>query len=165
MLAERRIQPRHLQLEITEGVLMSDPVRATEALNALRGLGVEVSLDDFGTGYSSLSYLKQLPVDELKIDRSFVMSMASDRSDAAIVRSVVDLAHGLGITVVAEGVEDERSLRLLAELGCDLMQGYHLSRPLPAGELEVWLNERAGSAGADAMAVLTPACRGQPARE
>jgi EAL domain-containing protein (putative c-di-GMP-specific phosphodiesterase class I) len=95
-------------------------------------MGVRVSIDDFGTGYSSLSYLKQLPVDELKIDRSFVGSMTVDENQAVIVRSIIDLGHNLGLRVVAEGLEDEATLAQLAALGCDLAQGYYLGRPAPA---------------------------------
>jgi diguanylate cyclase (GGDEF)-like protein len=136
------LPPHYLQLELTENTLMNDPVRAMEVVDALSTLGVEVSLDDFGTGFSSLAYLKQLRVGELKIDRSFVMNMGSDPSDAAIVRSVVDLGKSLGMRVVAEGVEDTGSLAELATLGCDLAQGFWLSRPLPAKELASWLDAR-----------------------
>ena len=111
-------------------------------LARLRSMGVSISIDDFGTGYSSLAYLKRLPVDELKIDKSFVSNMASDRSDAAIVRSTIGLAHDLGLTVVAEGVEDQATWDLLTEAGCDLTQGYFVSRPVPAAELGAWLEER-----------------------
>jgi diguanylate cyclase (GGDEF)-like protein len=141
LIEKYAVPARYLQLEITENSLMRDIIRATEALEAINGLGAEVSLDDFGTGFSSLSYLKDLAVDELKIDKSFVINMAKDTGDAAIVRSVVDLGRSLGIRVVAEGVEKGESLDELADLGCDLVQGYYLSRPLPAEELERWLAE------------------------
>jgi EAL domain-containing protein (putative c-di-GMP-specific phosphodiesterase class I) len=103
---------------------------------------VKLSLDDFGTGHSSLSYLKRLPLDEVKIDRSFVMGMTDDDNDAAIVRTTIDLARNLGLDVVAEGVEDEATLADLGALRCDVAQGFHLSRPLPAGQLEAWLAAR-----------------------
>jgi EAL domain-containing protein (putative c-di-GMP-specific phosphodiesterase class I) len=111
---------------------MSHPQAVIANLERLRSMGVRVSIDDFGTGYSSLSYLKQLPVDELKIDRSFVGSMTVDETQAVIVRSIIDLGHNLGLRVVAEGLEDEPTLRRLAALGCDLAQGYYLGRPAPA---------------------------------
>jgi diguanylate cyclase (GGDEF)-like protein len=124
-----------LCLEITESAIMDEPQRALATLNALSAAGFKLSIDDFGTGYSSLAYLKRLPVNELKIDRSFVMAMEQDADDAKIVRSTIDLAHNLGLTVVAEGVENISVLRLLAELQCDQAQGYHMSRPLPAAEM------------------------------
>jgi diguanylate cyclase (GGDEF)-like protein len=124
-----------LGLELTEETIMTDPQRAQDVLARLSEIGVDLSLDDFGTGYSSLSMLKRLPVRELKIDRSFVMGILDDRGDAAIVRSTVDLARNLGLRVVAEGVESAEAWDLLARWGCDLAQGYHLSRPIPLGEL------------------------------
>jgi diguanylate cyclase (GGDEF)-like protein len=128
-----------LACEISEDTVMGDPRRATEVLERLRALGVRLSLDDFGTGHSSLSYLKRLPLDEVKIDRSFVTGMAVDPSDAAIVRSTIDLARHLGFDVVAEGVESEEVLDVLVSLDCDVAQGFLLSRPLPADELDGWL--------------------------
>jgi diguanylate cyclase (GGDEF)-like protein len=133
------VRPDLFVIEITEDVLLTDPDRALLALAALSEAGVRVALDDFGTGYSSLSYLKKLPVDELKIDRSFVIDMASSQPDAAIVQTAVDLGRRLGIRVVAEGVEDARTLRRLTEFGADVAQGYHIARPLPAAELDAWL--------------------------
>ncbi|MBV8468815.1 MAG: EAL domain-containing protein [Pelomonas sp.] len=126
-------------LEITESSIMDDPVRALATLERLHATGVELSIDDFGTGYSSLAYLKSLPVDELKIDKSFVLKMESDASDAKIVRSTIDLAHNLGLRVVAEGVETEKAWALLARMGCDQGQGYFMSRPIPVPQLEPWL--------------------------
>jgi EAL domain-containing protein (putative c-di-GMP-specific phosphodiesterase class I) len=125
-------------LEITESAIMDDPQRAEATLGRLAELGFKLSIDDFGTGYSSLAYLKRLPVDELKIDKSFVMGMAGDESDAKIVRSTVDLAHNLGLSVVAEGVEDQALLLRLRELRCDEAQGYHIARPMPAAEFVAW---------------------------
>ncbi len=135
-LLQRHAMPAHaLCLEITESAIMDEPQRAEATLNQLSEAGFKLSIDDFGTGYSSLAYLKRLPVDELKIDKSFVMAMAQDEDDAKIVRSTIDLAHNLGLTVVAEGVEEAGILQRLAELQCDEAQGYHMSRPLPAAEL------------------------------
>jgi diguanylate cyclase (GGDEF)-like protein len=128
-----------LECEISEHTVMSDPRRAGEVLARLRGLGIRLSLDDFGQGQSSLSYLKRLPLDEVKIDRSFVLGMAEDDDDAAIVRSTIDLARHLRLDVVAEGVETEEVADDLRELRCDIAQGYHFSRPLPADALRDWL--------------------------
>jgi EAL domain-containing protein (putative c-di-GMP-specific phosphodiesterase class I) len=132
-----------LECEISEHTVMADPRRAIDVLERLRALGVRLSLDDFGTGHSSLAYLKQLPLDEVKIDRSFVIGMSEDSNDAAIVRSTIDLARHLGLKVVAEGVESEAVMRDLADLSCDVAQGFFLSRPLPADELGAWLQARA----------------------
>lgn len=125
-------------LEITESAIMDDPQRALTTLNRLSALGFRLSIDDFGTGYSSLAYLKRLPVDELKIDKSFVMNMEKDADDARIVRSTIDLAHAMGLTVVAEGVEDAKVWKLLRELSCDEAQGYHMAKPMPAHEFAHW---------------------------
>jgi EAL domain-containing protein (putative c-di-GMP-specific phosphodiesterase class I) len=138
-----RLAPDALALEITESMIMSDPERSRMTLERLNALGVRLSVDDFGTGYSSLATLRHMPIDELKIDRSFVSPMLHDESDLIIVRSTVNLGHDLGLKVIAEGVEDEATLVRLDRLGCDLAQGYHLSRPLPAGQFEAWLRERA----------------------
>jgi diguanylate cyclase (GGDEF)-like protein len=131
-----------LELEITENAVMADPERAVEVISGLRALGISLSIDDFGTGYSSLAYLKRLAVDELKIDRSFVMNMEHDSADAAIVRSTIDLGRNLGLRVVAEGVETDGAWRILEDCRCDLAQGYLISRPLPADELSRWLSVR-----------------------
>jgi EAL domain-containing protein (putative c-di-GMP-specific phosphodiesterase class I) len=111
-------------------------------------MGVRISVDDFGTGYSSLTYLKRLPVQEIKIDKSFVSDMATNGDGAAIVRSTIDLGHNLGLKVVAEGVEDERTAELLRQYGCDFIQGFHISRPAAAGLLGPWLRARANLSGA-----------------
>jgi diguanylate cyclase len=132
---------RRLTLEVTESVLMTDPARAMQVLAELRGIGVQLALDDFGTGWSSLTHLQRMPVHEIKIDRSFVAAMATEANSAAIVSSTVDLAHALGLRVVAEGIEDEATWRRLRAVGCDAAQGYHLSRPLPAGEFETSATE------------------------
>ena len=125
-------------LEITESAIMDDPQRAQGTLERLRAAGFKLSIDDFGTGYSSLAYLKRLPVDELKIDKSFVIGMERDADDAKIVRSTIDLAHNLGLTVVAEGVENAAIWNLLHRQGCDEGQGYHMSRPLPSAQFAAW---------------------------
>ena len=124
-----------LELEITEGTVMSEPERAREVLEALDAMGVKIAIDDFGTGHSSLAYLKQLPVNTLKIDKSFVVNMANDENDFVIVQSTVDLAHNLGLEVVAEGVEDQQTWVQLRQLGCDVAQGFWKGRPVPADQL------------------------------
>jgi diguanylate cyclase (GGDEF)-like protein len=135
--------PAHLlRLEITESTIMADPTRAQSILAALQQAGISLSIDDFGTGYSSMSYLKRLPVDELKIDRSFILDMLASSSDSMLVRSSIDLGHGLGLSVVAEGVEDKVTLAALAALNCDLVQGYHLARPMSSAALTDWLDAR-----------------------
>jgi diguanylate cyclase (GGDEF)-like protein/PAS domain S-box-containing protein len=139
LLEDTAVAPERLLLEITESAIMTDPTRALEILNRLHALGVQLAIDDFGTGYSSMAYLKSLPVDELKVDRSFVKHLRDNQNDAVIVRSTVDLGHNLGLRVVAEGVEDQATLRELATLGCDSVQGYYLARPMPAAELGAWL--------------------------
>jgi EAL domain-containing protein (putative c-di-GMP-specific phosphodiesterase class I) len=139
LLTRWGVPPAQLIIEITESSLMADAARAMEVLSRLRSMGVRVAIDDFGTGYSSLAYLKRLPVDELKIDKSFVAHMATDENDAAIVRSTISLAHDLGLSVVAEGVEDQETWNLLLGLGCDVAQGFFVSRPLPAFALGDWL--------------------------
>jgi diguanylate cyclase (GGDEF)-like protein len=160
LLADEEIPADALVLEITEDTLMVDPGRAVGTMHALRRLGVRLSVDDYGTGYSSLSYLRNLPVDELKLDRSFVSDLRPGSPDAAIVRSTVELAHALGLRIVAEGVESAASLAMLRALGCDGVQGYHVSRPVPAAELVGWLEARATrlwGAGVDIAPALSPA--------
>ncbi len=132
LLAEHAVPATALELEITESVIMIDPKRAREVLEALRALGLRIAVDDYGTGYCALAYLRDLPIDELKIDRSFIANVTTDRRSAAIVRSTIELAHALGLKVVAEGIEHEQALAALAAFGCDYAQGYHFSRPLPA---------------------------------
>ena len=141
LLAKWSVPAEQLTLEITENAIMIDPERALNILTRLNGMGIQISIDDFGTGYSSLVYLKKLPVNQIKIDRSFVMDMTSDENDAIIVRSTIDLGHNMGCHVVAEGVEDKDTLECLKALGCDHAQGYYLSRPLPADELTTWLTQ------------------------
>ena len=138
LLASRGVVPERLCIEITESALLADPGRACAILGRLRALGVHTAIDDFGTGYSSLAYLKDLPLDELKIDRSFVQDMAEDAGARAIVRAVIDLAHDLGLQAIAEGVEDRATREVLASLGCDVAQGYYFSPPLTAAGLAEW---------------------------
>ncbi|AZQ37569.1 bifunctional diguanylate cyclase/phosphodiesterase [Streptomyces cyaneochromogenes] len=145
-LARHGVPAGALQLEITEHVLLEDPQRAADTLAGLTGHGVKMSLDDFGTGYSSLVHLRRLPVSELKIDRSFVARLAFDVEDAEIVRCTVDLAHSLGLLVVAEGVEDDETWERLRDLGCDAVQGWLVAAAMPAEETTAWLRAR-GSRG------------------
>jgi diguanylate cyclase (GGDEF)-like protein len=147
LLEQRELPADALTLELTESAIMSDPFRAVVVLSELRRMGVRLSIDDFGTGYSSLAYLKRLPVSEIKIDRSFVSNVAADEDDAAIVLSTIQLAQSLRLDVVAEGVETAATLDALASFGCRLVQGYYLTRPLPADELERWLRARPAPAG------------------
>jgi diguanylate cyclase (GGDEF)-like protein len=138
LLVKHRVPAEAFCLEITESAIMDDPQRALATLNKLSGLGFRLSIDDFGTGYSSLAYLKRLPVDELKIDQSFVMNMVEDLDDAKIVRSTIDLAHNLGLSVVAEGVENAKVWDALRALECDEAQGYHMGKPMPSTEFHAW---------------------------
>jgi EAL domain-containing protein (putative c-di-GMP-specific phosphodiesterase class I) len=139
ILQHYNVQASSFCLEITESAMMDDPVRAQQTLDRLHEMDFDLSIDDFGTGYSSLAYLKRLPVNELKIDKSFVLNMAQEEGDAKIVRSTIDLGHNMGLRVVAEGVETEAVWHLLAELGCDQGQGYFMSKPIPVAQLAAWL--------------------------
>lgn len=130
-----------LEVEITENILMSDLINTTRVLKQISDLGVTISIDDFGTGYSSLAYLKNMPLHTIKIDKSFVLNMAKDENDAVIVRSTIDLAHNLGLAVVAEGIENAETLALLVGLGCDSAQGYYFSKPLPADKFSTFLQQ------------------------
>lgn len=143
LLREYELLPSLLKLEVTESAVMQDMTRALEVLNMLSAMGVSLSIDDYGTGYSSLSYIKKLPVSEIKIDKSFVLNLAKNEEDNILVRSTIDLGHNLGLSVTAEGVEDEESVSRLREYGCDVLQGYHIARPLPVSELETFLKESA----------------------
>lgn len=140
ILEKYGVLPGRLELEITESIIMADPSRAMDVLTRLDKMGVGLSIDDFGTGYSSLGYLKKLPVEAIKIDKSFIKEMVIDRDDAMIVRSTIDLGHNLGLKVVAEGVENQETWTRLLDLGCDMAQGYYISRPIPADELTQWLS-------------------------
>ncbi|GGX76799.1 putative bifunctional diguanylate cyclase/phosphodiesterase [Streptomyces minutiscleroticus] len=155
-LARHGVPAGALQLEITEHVLLEDPQRAADTLAGLTGHGVKMSLDDFGTGYSSLVHLRRLPVSELKIDRSFVARLAVDTEDAEIVRCTVDLAHSLGLLVVAEGVEDDETWERLRDLGCDAVQGWLVAAAMPSDETTAWLRAR-GSRGWQRPAAALPA--------
>ncbi|MBN4054374.1 GGDEF domain-containing response regulator [Nitrospira defluvii] len=150
VLQSSGLPPDRLVLEITESAIMIDLVRAMEILNRLRALGIRLSIDDFGTGYSSLSYLKKLPVDELKIDMSFVKDMILNEEDAVIVQSTIDLAHNLGLKVVAEGVENKETWDRLVEMGCDAAQGYYMSHPVRNELLIRWLEESPWGLGKNA---------------
>jgi diguanylate cyclase (GGDEF)-like protein len=147
LLAMYNVEPSLLELEITENTLAHDPDRALATLTALHNAGISISIDDFGTGYSSMSYLKRLPVSELKVDRSFVSGMLANIDDGILVRSVVDLGHNLGLTVVAEGVEDQETLDALTAVGCDVAQGFYLGRPMSSQAFDLWRAARlAGTA-------------------
>jgi len=139
MLDKWGIDARFLKIEITESSIMADPAHALAILSMLQSMGVRLSIDDFGTGYSSLTHLRELPVDEIKIDKSFVINMTRNEADASIVRTVIDLAHNLGKQVCAEGVEDRETWQMLTDLGCDLAQGYWIGRPMNAASLMDWL--------------------------
>lgn len=133
------VNPSSLILEVTEGAMMMNPKKSLEILNEFHQLGFGVSIDDFGTGYSSLAYLKDLPADELKIDKSFVTNMANDTKDESIVKAAIDLAHTLGLKIVAEGVEDKKTLDLLTNMNCDYAQGYYMAKPMPCDEVIDWM--------------------------
>jgi diguanylate cyclase len=146
LLATHGVPASLLELEVTESAIMLDPVRAGRLLQSLSDLGIRLSIDDFGAGYTSLSQLKTLPVDELKIDRSFVMAMASDARDALIVQSVVELGQNLGLNIVAEGVETAQALATLHRFDCDIAQGYYIARPAPVETFDAWLTARKAAA-------------------
>ncbi|HDH00715.1 MAG TPA: bifunctional diguanylate cyclase/phosphodiesterase, partial [Nitrospirae bacterium] len=133
------IKPSLLELEITESAIMIDPDLSLKILADLDALGIRISIDDFGTGHSSLAYLRKMPVDEIKIDKTFISNILVDNNDAIIVRTIVELAHNLGIQVIAEGVESEGVCDMLKDMGCDNIQGYLISRPIPAEDFEEWL--------------------------
>jgi diguanylate cyclase len=152
MLREYAVPTGQLTIEITESAMITDPARACSVLTALRDLGIRLSIDDFGTGYSAMSYLQSMPLDELKIDRQFTARIMAAPSGRAIVTSMVDLAHALSLDVVAEGVEDEETCALLERMGCEAVQGYHISRPLPAAEIRAWI-ERPGRSFVSTAAV------------
>lgn len=144
LLAVHNLPPHCLMLEVTETMLMVDPVRVAEFLARLQSVGVRISIDDYGTGYSSLARLRELPVNELKLDRAFLTGIGRDPRATAIVRSTVELAHSLGMTLVAEGIETEEQRAVLRELSCDIGQGYHLARPMPGPDLLDWTADHGG---------------------
>jgi diguanylate cyclase (GGDEF)-like protein len=153
LLKTHEVAPENLELEITESIIIADPAHALNVLTRISHMGVALSIDDFGTGYSSLAYLKKLPVQTIKIDKSFLLNMTADENDVLIVRSTIDLAHNLGLRVVAEGVENEDVRNRLFALGCDAIQGYYISRPLSAPEMTQWLSESPLRAGRLALSM------------
>ena len=140
-LVETMVKPEMICMEITESALMEDPVKARRTVEQLHNLGVSISIDDYGTGYSSLAYVKNLPVNELKIDREFIKNMIHNKEDVAIVRSTIELGHNLGLTVVAEGIEHEEEMQMLRDFGCDQVQGFLISKALTASDMETWISE------------------------
>lgn len=152
LLAKHGVRPDRLELEITESSLMDDPARAKVNLLALRAMGVGTSIDDFGTGYSSLSYLRTLPADALKIDKSFISGSLDLKQDTTLVKSAIELGHNLGLKVIAEGVENQRTLDRLIELQCDAAQGYFFARPMNDGALRQWVRRGAASVVPGAIA-------------
>jgi EAL domain-containing protein (putative c-di-GMP-specific phosphodiesterase class I) len=151
LLSHLGARPESLALELTESTVMADPAGALRVLTPLSEMGVRISIDDFGTGYSSLSYLTQLPISEIKIDKSFMTNILDNANDAIVVRNTIDLAHDLGLEVVAEGVETAAVSELLATYGCDQIQGYYVQRPVPEAEFTTWfqaLAEPSGGTGA-----------------
>ena len=141
-LHNANLQPEYLELEITESMIMQDTEEAIAILHKFKNMGIQISMDDFGTGYSSLNYLRYMPLNALKIDRSFVMNLATNRSDAAIIEAIIALAHSLSLKVIAEGVETEQQLSFLKSRGCDEVQGFLLSRPLPVEEISRFLTKK-----------------------
>ncbi len=141
LLSKWQTPASRLVLEITESAIISDVARATETVEHLHSMGVHISIDDFGTGYTSLAYIRRLPVSEIKVDKSFVMNMTTNQDDLVIVGTIVELGHNLGLKVVAEGVEDKDTFDLLAELDCNIAQGYYISRPQDVVSLETWMRE------------------------
>jgi EAL domain-containing protein (putative c-di-GMP-specific phosphodiesterase class I) len=143
LLSDANLPAEKLLLEITESAIMKDAAYATKILRDLKRRGMCLAIDDFGTGYSSLAHLKRLPVDELKIDKSFVLNLGAQASDdLVIVRSTIELGHNMGLVVIAEGVENAEAWSVLRELGCDMAQGYFMSRPLPATQFREWVAAR-----------------------
>ena len=142
LLSDTGLPPSGLELELTESTIMAHGESVVETLSTLKRLGLRLAIDDFGTGYSSLAYLRRFPLDVLKIDRAFVRGLSVDEVDTAIVKAVIDLAHAVGLEVVAEGVELNQQRLVLAVLGCDILQGYLFSQPLPASEVEVLLGRQ-----------------------
>ncbi|MBG6226301.1 diguanylate cyclase (GGDEF)-like protein [Arthrobacter sp. CAN_A2] len=151
LLEQHGTPPQRLMLEITEDMLMADPVHSAKILARLRNAGIQISIDDFGTGYSSLAYLRDLPADELKLDRSFITAMRTDPRAGGLVGSIIDLAHSLDLRVVAEGVDNAETLVELRALGCDLAQGFHFAKPLPAAKVAPWITKHALPATATSL--------------
>jgi EAL domain-containing protein (putative c-di-GMP-specific phosphodiesterase class I) len=139
-LQQYQLPPESIVLEVTESVVMDDPDKAIAILSQINAMGVQLSIDDFGTGYSSMAQLKRLPVNELKIDKSFVLDVVNNEDDKIIVRATIELAHNMHLKVVAEGVENIAAFNLLKEFKCDSVQGYYLSRPIAAPIFEKWVD-------------------------
>ena len=158
LVALHGVDPAMLELELTESALLADRARAAGALESLRAIGVTFAIDDFGTGHSSLANLRELPVDRIKIDRSFVSTIAERPADEIIVASTIELTKKLGLTSIAEGVEDARILRRLTEFGCDMAQGYWIARPIPAPQVPGWVAQRANHQGAASASADLAAC-------
>jgi EAL domain-containing protein (putative c-di-GMP-specific phosphodiesterase class I) len=140
-----RIDPVSLEVEVTKTAIADDMGKTHQTLAELHQMGVRIAIDDFGTGYSSLAHLRRLPIDTIKIDKSFVQGLTRSENDTAIVRATIELGHNLGLCVIAEGVEDQMTWDALAALGCDLVQGYLISRPLPAAALQQWFGSTVGT--------------------
>jgi diguanylate cyclase (GGDEF)-like protein len=145
ILKKHQLFANSLSLEITESSIMDDPARSLDTVERIARMGIKLSIDDFGTGYSSLAYLKRLPVNELKIDKSFVMNIEHDQNDTTIVKSTIELGHNLGLKVVAEGIENISAWNILKAMGCDYGQGYYMSKPMPAETFLAWTNQWAKS--------------------
>ena len=141
ILSETGLEPDVLELELTESILINDETIVLDVLRSLKKIGVQLAIDDFGTGYSSLAYLQQLPVSELKIDRSFIIDIDSKPASQQLARTMIEMGHGLGLLVTAEGIETQAERDTLKHLGCDVMQGYFGSRPLFANNLQTWLDQ------------------------
>jgi EAL domain-containing protein (putative c-di-GMP-specific phosphodiesterase class I) len=141
------VEPTRVTVEITEGAIIEDKESGFDNLLQLKNMGINLSIDDFGTGYSSLSYFKHIPAAELKIDKTFVSTMMADSQDLELVKIMIHIAHQFGLSVVAEGVEDRATMLKLRELGCDSIQGYYFSKPLPAPEFESWVRDWPGLSG------------------
>jgi EAL domain-containing protein (putative c-di-GMP-specific phosphodiesterase class I) len=150
------LQAACLELEITESLVMQNPEQAARLLSQLSEMGVQLAMDDFGTGYSSLAYLKRFPVDSIKIDRSFIQGLPGDEEDATITQAVIAMAHSLRLRTIAEGVETAEQLAFLERLGCDEIQGYYFSKPLPFGELGPFLAAHTGNVQPQAAAPQIP---------
>ena len=164
IIKETPVSPRSIEVEITETAMMQHEKLAVEVLQRLKGIGITVSLDDFGTGYSSLSYLRQFPVDTVKIDRSFITELTTDPDDAAITAAIISMAKTLNLTIVAEGVETEEQLEILRGFGCDEMQGYLFSPPVPADEATLLLSENVEAMEESDATSTSPSLQRQPRR-
>jgi len=163
LLKKHQLPASRLGIEVTESDIMTDPTQTVRILQALKDRGVRLAVDDFGTGYSSLAYLNQLPLDAVKIDRSFIQRLLTDAGTSTIVRAAIDLSHALGLDAIAEGVEDEATLRRLGNMGCDRAQGFFIAKPMPADRVVPWLNVR-GSTRVSTFENAAPAEAARPSR-